>query len=68
MRVPKDALFNMLNLQTISTDGTVVGMFNPKGDGTYVIEVVGTPLYCLTKAAGLATKMPLTITGNPVAC
>jgi hypothetical protein len=43
MRIPKDALFNILTLQTISNEGNVVAMFNPRGEPTYVIEVVGSP-------------------------
>jgi hypothetical protein len=43
MRIPKEALFNILNLQTITNEGQVVSMFIPRGDATYVIEVVGSP-------------------------
>jgi hypothetical protein len=41
MRIPKEVLFSILNLQTITSEGQVVSMFNPRGDSTYVIEVVG---------------------------
>jgi hypothetical protein len=44
MRISKETLFNILNMQSISKDETLMNMFAPRGDADYVIEVVGTPL------------------------
>ena len=41
MRISKESLFNLLNLQTIGPDGTMINLFNQRGDAEYVIEVVG---------------------------
>ena len=41
MRITKETLFNILNLQTISTDGNMIHLFSQRGDADYVIEVVG---------------------------
>jgi len=47
MRITKESLFNILNIQTISNEGTLINMFAPRGDADYVIEVIGTPVISL---------------------
>jgi hypothetical protein len=41
MRITKETLFAILNLQTMSVDGTMMNLFSQRGDADYVIEVVG---------------------------
>jgi hypothetical protein len=41
MSITKEVMFQILNLRTISPDGSFTNMFTPKGDPEYVIEVVG---------------------------
>ena len=48
MRITKESLFTVLNLQTLSTDGNMMNMFSQRGDADYVIEVVGRSLVCVT--------------------
>lgn len=47
MRVTRETLFNILNLQTISLDGNMMHMFSQRGDADYIIEVVGMTLFCI---------------------
>jgi len=56
MRISKEALFNVLNLQTFTPEGALMNMFTQKGDATYVIEVVGT----LPKPPNPYTPLPST--------
>jgi hypothetical protein len=41
MRISKESLFNILNLQTIANDESMINLFSQRGDAEYVIEVVG---------------------------
>jgi len=41
MRISRESLFNILNIQTIAPEGNLTNMFNQRGDPEYVIEVVG---------------------------
>jgi hypothetical protein len=80
MRISKESLFNILNLQTIATDESMINLFSQRGDADYLIEVVGTypsPLISsstllssstYSQAAGRATRMQQIITGNHAAC
>lgn len=46
MRITKETLFNILNLQTISSDGNMINLFSQRGDADYLIEVVGMTVCC----------------------
>jgi hypothetical protein len=41
MRISKETLFAIQNMQMMDTDGTVMKLFNPRGDPEYRIEVLG---------------------------
>jgi len=41
MRISKESLFNIMNLQTIAAEGHMVNMFSPRGASDYIIEVIG---------------------------
>jgi len=41
MRITRETLFAIINIQTISVDGTMINLFNQKGEAEYFIEVVG---------------------------
>jgi len=41
MRITRDSLFQILNLQTLTIDGNLVNLFTQRGEPDYVIEVIG---------------------------
>lgn len=41
MRINRETLFNILNLQTLNSEGMMINLFAQRGDADYVIEVVG---------------------------
>lgn len=41
MRISKESLFNIMNLQTIASEGHMVNMFSPRGESDHIIEVIG---------------------------
>ena len=53
MRITKETLFNILNLQTISSDGNMINLFSQRGDADYLIEVVGMTVCCNSYARSL---------------
>ena len=43
MRISRESMFNILNLQTLAPDGNLVSLFCQRGEPEYVIEVIGQP-------------------------
>jgi len=41
MRITRDNLFQILNLQTLTIDGNLVTLLTQRGEPDYVIEVIG---------------------------
>jgi len=56
MRITKEALFNILNIQTISNEEMLINMFAPRGEVDYVIEVVGASAISLSLHQGRWTS------------